>query len=351
MSNRSDTFDRSDSASALGTPSDAGSAWVANAGTWGITSNLGYKVSANNNFQAASLECSSSVGTVEVTVTNVSNQGVVGRLVDASNFILGQIASSNFLAVYKRVGGTFTQIGSTYSGTTSDFDVVSMAIDASNNITLYQNGVSRVTGNDSAHSTATKWGMMIYSTSSLMDDWSFTDAGGGGPTEYVITPSGGVVMSGAAPISRDRVLAPAGGIVMGGTASDYATHEAQRLITPSGGVVMGGTAPISTGATTEHVLAVSGGITMGGAAPITRDRTVVPSGGIVMGGSATDYETHSAVREITPSGGITMGGSARITFTSALAPAGRARMASMGTRTMRSDSRMGMRFNQLPEAA
>lgn len=167
--------------------------------------------------------------------------------------------------------------------------------------------------------------------------WGFS-AGG---TEHEITPSGGLTLGGASGITRDRTIAVSGGAQFGGEA-DYETHSAERVITPSGGVQFGGEAPIEFGEDNEHVITPEGGITLGGASPISRDRTIVVGGGVEFAGSA-QYETHSAELVISPSGGVVLGGSAAITFESASAPTGRARMVSMGTRTMRSDYRIGMR--------
>jgi len=71
----------------------------------------------------------------------------------------------------------------------------------------------------------------------------FEAAGGGGGTEFVITPSGGVAFSGSVTLLRGKVFTSSGGVTFGGTAT-YETHSAQRIITPSGGVVFSGTADV-----------------------------------------------------------------------------------------------------------
>ena len=179
MSNRSDDFNRADSTTSLGTPSDGGSAWVATSGTWGLTSNKGYKVASFGTTQGAYLECSSTQGAVQATIELGSTQypSLTGRMVDDNNYIQCQI-DTTALKAWKRVAGTWTQLGSTYTGTITTGDVISLTIDSSNNITVKQNGTTRVTTSSADHSSATKWGMLAYSTGPRFDDWSFTDSGG-----------------------------------------------------------------------------------------------------------------------------------------------------------------------------
>lgn len=177
MSSRSDDFNRADSSSALGTPSDGGSAWVANAGTWGITGNRAYKVANDINWEAAHLEASTTQVEVQATAQTVGNSALIVRLADNSNFIMGQVRSGN-LDIWKRVGGTFTQIGTTYAGAISSGDVIKLTVDGANLISLYQNGTLRKSGTDSTGSANTKHGLLVYSVSSRWDDFSITDTAG-----------------------------------------------------------------------------------------------------------------------------------------------------------------------------
>lgn len=182
MGNRSDTFDRADSATTMGSPSDGGSAWVpGTASFWGITSNTAYKATSSSSYEATWLEASSSVVTVQVTLPNIggtTNDGPVVRAADNSNFIMGQVLSTTQMLLYKRVAGSFTQIGSTYTGTMTSGDVFKLTVNSSNNITFQQNGVTRVTGTDSAGSSNTKHGIFDRvggSTSLNFEDFSITD--------------------------------------------------------------------------------------------------------------------------------------------------------------------------------
>jgi hypothetical protein len=89
MPNRTDDFDRADDALVLGTPSDAGTDWVALSGTWGISGNEGYRVSPADD-DTAYLE--SSLADVDVvveldTIAANSKVGILARAVDDENFI------------------------------------------------------------------------------------------------------------------------------------------------------------------------------------------------------------------------------------------------------------------------
>lgn len=164
-----------------------------------------------------------------------------------------------------------------------------------------------------------------------------------------ITPSGGIVFSGAVALIRGRVFPSSGGVVFGGTAA-LETHSASRTIPVSGGVVFGGAAPMTFASGNSRTIIPSGGVTFGGAAALIKGRVLSVSGGVTFGGTAA-LVTHNVERIITPSGGIAFGGTAPMTFTSANGLTARAKVFSMGTRTMRGDSRIGMRFQALRIAA
>ena len=175
MANRSDDFNRANGS--LGTPSDGGSAWVLHAGTWGVASNECQKSANDTTFEIATLEASSTQVEVQATLVVQANDGLVVRAADNNNFIMGQVTSGT-LAIYKRVAGTFTQIGTNYSGTTSNGDVYKLTVDASNLISFYQNGTLRKSGTDSAGSSNTKHGLMMRGISSRWDNFSITDTAG-----------------------------------------------------------------------------------------------------------------------------------------------------------------------------
>jgi hypothetical protein len=179
VTSRSDDFNRADNSSSLGTPSDGGSAWVAASGTWGIASNQARKVASEATFQMAYLEASTTTAEVQGTCTTQANNGFVARFVDTNNHIffqfVGAVNGGPNAYIWKRVSGTYTQIGSTYTGAQNANDVWKGTVDSSNNLRLYQNGTQRVSGTDSAHSTATKYGLCFREITGRVDDFSITD--------------------------------------------------------------------------------------------------------------------------------------------------------------------------------
>jgi hypothetical protein len=193
MANRSDNFNRADNASALGTPSDAGSDWTAIAGTWGVGSNVARKVNATDGQDIAVLDSGTANVEAQVTFSTLSadaGPGLVARLVDSSNYLLVQCRGGNsgsaYLELYKFVSGTPTSLG-TYNTIVSAGDVVKLRCDG-DSLTVYRNG-SSVIGpvTESAHNTATKHGIQAYWAGSgassgtytaRHDDFSITDIGG-----------------------------------------------------------------------------------------------------------------------------------------------------------------------------
>lgn len=186
MGNRSDDFNRANANLNGATPSDGGSAWSDTAGNnWAVSSNQARVSAALFTRDTALLEASSSVGEVQATFSTLGNAtALVLRAADASNHICSYV-SSNSLANYKRVAGSYTQIGSTYTGSVVSGDVIKLGVTSANAISAYVNGTLRVGPNtDSTGSTNTKAGLESLSnlTTVRVDDWSFTDLAGGAAT-------------------------------------------------------------------------------------------------------------------------------------------------------------------------
>jgi hypothetical protein len=173
MTDRTDNFNRTDTTSNIGTPSDGGSAWSQLAGTWGINSNKAYE-SAGSSLSAVVLE--SSVSDVDVQATAVTVSAVVGliaRAADNNNYLNVSSASGSGTSMYKRVAGSFTQLGS-HATSAVDGDVLKFTVNGSS-LTLYLNGVSRITATDSAGSTNTQHGLRSHNDASFrVDDFSIT---------------------------------------------------------------------------------------------------------------------------------------------------------------------------------
>lgn len=126
---RSDTFDRADNATSMGTPSDGGSAWVISGTTWGIISNTGYNSGGSTSVTGvshATLETNKTDCTQRCTYNfgspgAVSSIGFIFRYVDDNNhyiFRTGKTAGNLlYYSLFKVVGGTSTQIvGTTTTG-------------------------------------------------------------------------------------------------------------------------------------------------------------------------------------------------------------------------------------------
>ncbi len=179
MASRSDTFNRGDSAVSLGTPSDGGSAWVAGVGTWGINSNRAYNPSGSP-YAAAVLECGGADGTLQVSLPSIGgNAALIFRYTDASNYWFASLANFDVRFI-KIEAGSATTVGGTAVVTVSAGDVLRVTM-AGTALELFQNGVSRRSISNAFNASATKHGIGGYSSSAArFEDWSFTDAGGGG---------------------------------------------------------------------------------------------------------------------------------------------------------------------------
>jgi hypothetical protein len=189
MGNRSDDFNRADNASALGTPSDGGASWSALAGTWGIASNVAYKVNAGDAQEFAVLEASSANVEVQATISTLNSDsapGIVVRAVDANNFWNAQITGSGLGAtrvqLYKFSSGSPTSMGTSTAAVTAG-DVIKVRA-SGNSIEVFNNGSSIIGPvTDSTHNTATKHGIQAYYAGSggsgtqacRHDDFSITD--------------------------------------------------------------------------------------------------------------------------------------------------------------------------------
>lgn len=192
MGNRTDTFDRANGT--IGTPSDGGSAWV-DLGTqvWRVYSNTAGESTAGGT-AGAYLEASDANAEVQATITTVGGSpGLSARVADASNMLLVNIPSGAW-RLYKRVAGTFTQLGSTSITTTATNDVVFLGVTSGSAITVKQNGTSKITATDSAGSSNTKHG--FYSngdTTTRWNDFTIVVAGGGssGKPYYYYQQQGG----------------------------------------------------------------------------------------------------------------------------------------------------------------
>lgn len=181
MANRSDDFNRANSSSSLGIPSDGGSAWVAVSGVWGIYGNRAYL--SNGNVQSiAVLESSTANADIQVTISNLNGGqdiGLVARAENDNNYIVGTVGATGW-SIYKKIAGSFTAVGTAASGTPANGDVVVLSVSGTS-VALKINGVTKVSGTVSELATNTKHGIRSNGyTPESFDDFSITDLGGGG---------------------------------------------------------------------------------------------------------------------------------------------------------------------------
>ncbi len=176
MSSRTDNFNRADSTTSLGTPSDSGSAWVATQGTWGIATNRGYNPGSDSP-GSAYLESSAANADVQVTISVVgAHGGLVFRLSDLNNYWLLDVAvSGTKLRLQKYQSGSFG-VNFDFAYTPANGDIIKASFSGST-INCYLNG-SVVIGpiTDAFNSTATKHGLFDFSENAVrFDDFSIVD--------------------------------------------------------------------------------------------------------------------------------------------------------------------------------
>ncbi len=193
MGNRTDAFTRADSNTTMGTPTDGGSDWEDAAGTWGIQTNAGAMISAT---AQGTIVLESSVADVDVQCTIPvlnSDMGIIARETDSSNYLMfAAIAGGVGWKLYKRVAGTFTQLGSTATGNTANGDVLKITANGTS-VTGYVNGVSKVAVTESFNLTATKHGIRANSdVTTRFDTFSITSLVVGGILQKSKGMSGGM---------------------------------------------------------------------------------------------------------------------------------------------------------------
>jgi hypothetical protein len=168
----SDSFNRADSATTLGN-AETGQTWsysnsVSN--PWGISSNQAYLVSGTNAFAfvdsgKADVEISA---TFPVSPTSSTVHNIIARYTDTNNHYMFQNNGSNIL-FYKRVSGTYTQLG-TVANTPQANDVMKVSLIGST-ITLFINGVQKAQWTDSTYTTQTKHGLQAGTNACRFDDF------------------------------------------------------------------------------------------------------------------------------------------------------------------------------------
>lgn len=179
----SDTFNRADSTSGLGT-SDSGHTWSSLAGTWGIDTNEAYIVSnAASGLYATVLDAGVADCTVEVTLVattgaSVGNYGLSFRATDINNWWRFNADDNNDnLYLSRMVAGSHTSVQTVNAAGIAPGDVLKVVL-SGNDIDCYHNGTLKASTTDSAFNTVTKHGLMVSlgsgtpSTAARWDDFS-----------------------------------------------------------------------------------------------------------------------------------------------------------------------------------
>jgi hypothetical protein len=179
---RSDNFDRANNASSIGNPSDGGSTWSADVGTWGITANRAYCPAENGTSHYVVLETSASNVKVKVKLNNPANCGIVARYADSQNFLRARaFTSPDQLQLYRATtAGGVVQIGSTEAVTYLGDDLLELWCESDNTISVYFNNVLKIQVTESSGSSNTKCGMYGFNTTIRLEDFSVEDFGGVG---------------------------------------------------------------------------------------------------------------------------------------------------------------------------
>jgi hypothetical protein len=143
-------------------------------GTFGRTGTKLYcPAGAAGNTNGADVICSVSDAsianaavTIEAKMTSTANEsaGFAFRFVDANNMWLIFTSSSiNEVRLYKAVAGTFTQVGSSFTGVAAGTEYTYQAVIAAGNVTIMRNGTQIISAQamGGVHSTATSAGPRI----------------------------------------------------------------------------------------------------------------------------------------------------------------------------------------------
>lgn len=203
MTNRTDSFNRANSTTTLGTPSDGGSAWTyPGSAVLGISGNAAYSPTSQSQAIAV-LESSASAGTAQITLGSfptVEEVGICFRVVDDNNYLLVWVKEGAGFRLFERVAGTFTERGTANATNPLAGDIVSVDVSGTS-VTVRRNGtaLTGLTGvTMTPHSTATRHGIRFHnSISARIDAFAWTDLVtstlSGNATLSPITASGGLL--------------------------------------------------------------------------------------------------------------------------------------------------------------
>lgn len=260
MASFTDLFNRADSNTTLGSP------WtVPTAGaTWGIASNAAYLPSGTSG--AIAIQPGSVDGEATITCKQCDAAvGVVMRCADDNNYYLAQMQfGTNNVQLYKRVAGSFTQLGATTSaGTVSETSLLKLkCIGSAIQVYLDGNLVTAFgtagTVTDGSLTSATGIGIRMSSSDERIDSISFTAASSAPTLASPVVPSGGVTLTATLSASGCIPTSGAGGFTLSGTSAtvaSWAISGTTLTLTLSGTVLSSDTVTYSysRAATTDDI--------------------------------------------------------------------------------------------------
>ncbi|HEX9105681.1 MAG TPA: SGNH/GDSL hydrolase family protein, partial [Longimicrobiales bacterium] len=168
-----DQFNRADNAASLGN-ADAGGAWQAVTGTWGIAANQAYcAVVGGQNL--AVLEAGRADVALSLALATPSDYcGIAFRVQDANNFLV----FNRFLdgAVYRyslqeRVAGVWAQLGTTNATISAAGDVLSVVANGSS-VKCYVNGLLLYDQVTTRFQGSTRHGLYTFETTTRLENFS-----------------------------------------------------------------------------------------------------------------------------------------------------------------------------------
>jgi hypothetical protein len=186
---RYDDFNRADSNTSLGTPSDGGAGYtVLGSGTWGIASNKAYQVTNAIGATLAVLDWGTADVDVSLTfpVVSASAFGLAFRVTDANNYWFVKNTGSAWQLHLFLSGGDQGADPNAYSAAAVNGDTVRVVASGTGTgaILVYVNGTLRITSSqfETFAATGTKHGMYQFFDNSVRFEDLGPPGGGGGGT-------------------------------------------------------------------------------------------------------------------------------------------------------------------------
>ena len=179
-----DTFNRADSASSLGTASDGVHTWTARTGTWGISSNQAYSPSIGSGpgytGSVATINAGTGNGWLRIALptmrTTADDAGVVFRYTDTSNFWIAQYSFTSVqVKIVKIEAGSLSLVASASfaAATAADGERLMVELNGTS-IKLYIEDQLLISTTSSFNLTASDHGLFTQQTGTRLDDLSMT---------------------------------------------------------------------------------------------------------------------------------------------------------------------------------